>query len=109
MTLNITHAAIQRIKEICKQKSVEDHIILEISGGGCSGFQYQFKIEEQIPNIDFITNEADPLKVFMDEITKSFITEGCEIDYVNELLGQYFILKNPNATATCGCGTSFSI
>ena len=78
-----------------------------VEGGGCSGFSYKFDFADTI-NTDDIVIERDGAKVVIDEMSLPFL-DGSEIDYVNELIGASFKIHNPNATASCGCGTSFSV
>lgn len=78
-----------------------------VLGGGCSGFSYTFDFANEV-NDDDIVFERDNAKVVIDETSIPFL-EGCEIDYVNEIIGSSFKINNPNATASCGCGTSFSV
>ncbi len=78
-----------------------------VDGGGCSGFQYRFEFADT-PNPDDLILERDGARILIDEISQGFLADS-EIDYVQELIGAAFKIHNPNATAACGCGTSFSI
>ena len=78
-----------------------------VNGGGCSGFQYEFAITGERNDDDFVI-EKDGVTVLVDEISLNYLG-GSEIDYAEELIGAAFKIKNPNATASCGCGTSFSV
>ncbi|SUS08463.1 putative chaperone involved in Fe-S cluster assembly and activation; hesB-like [Candidatus Defluviicoccus seviourii] len=80
---------------------------IAVSGGGCSGFQYGFSLDDQCRDDDRVF-ENGGVRVIVDEMSLELI-RGSEIDYVDELIGAYFAVKNPNATATCGCGSSFSV
>lgn len=80
---------------------------IQISGGGCSGFQYGFALDDTVNEDDQIF-EAGDIKVIADETSLDLIN-GSELDYVEDLIGSYFALKNPNASSTCGCGSSFSV
>jgi iron-sulfur cluster insertion protein len=80
---------------------------IAVSGGGCSGFQYGFSLDDQRRDDDRLF-ETGGIKVVVDEVSLELI-RGAELDYVDDLIGAYFAVKNPNATATCGCGTSFSV
>lgn len=80
---------------------------LTVSGGGCSGFQYGFGFDGA-RNEDDVVFEQDGVRVVIDECSLELVA-GCRIDYVEELLGSYFQVSNPLATASCGCGTSFAI
>lgn len=77
-----------------------------VSGGGCAGFQYAFDFDDKTGEEDRLF-ERDGVRVVIDEISLDFLRQG-ELDYVEDLIGSYFSIKNPNATSTCGCGTSFS-
>jgi len=78
-----------------------------VSGGGCSGFQYGFSFDDTVRGDD-ITFEKDGVQVVIDETSLDLLA-GSEIDYVEELIGASFQIRNPNATSSCGCGNSFSV
>ncbi len=78
-----------------------------VNGGGCSGFQYAFEITRERADDD-LALERDGATVLIDSISLDFL-RGAEIDFVDDLIGQSFKIHNPNATASCGCGTSFSM
>ena len=80
---------------------------VSVSGGGCSGFQYNFTFD-QTRNEDDLIVEKDGVVVLVDSVSLPFV-EGSTLDFVDDLMGQSFRVANPNATAACGCGTSFSI
>ncbi|MGC6517951.1 MAG: iron-sulfur cluster insertion protein ErpA [Candidatus Puniceispirillaceae bacterium] len=102
----ITKAAAERIAMLQK---LEDAPFFRVSvdGGGCSGFQYKFDFDTQCHGED-LSFEAHGVTVLVDDMSIGFL-QGAELDYVEELIGSYFKVENPNATASCGCGTSFSI
>jgi iron-sulfur cluster assembly accessory protein len=105
-SITISQRAAQRIVEILR---AEDAALMRVSveGGGCSGFQYKFDlIKEGEP--DDILVERDGARVVVDPVSLGFV-KGSEIDFVEDLIGSSFKIKNPNITASCGCGTSFSI
>lgn len=77
-----------------------------ISGGGCSGFQYGFTFDEDV-NEDDTQIEKDGVTVLIDSMSIQYL-QGAEIDYKEDLSGSQFVIRNPNATTTCGCGSSFS-
>lgn len=77
-----------------------------VEGGGCSGFQYDIKLDE--PLDDDLILEKDGVKVLIDPVSLPFLTDSV-IDYTQELIGARFVIENPNATSSCGCGTSFSM
>lgn len=78
-----------------------------ISGGGCSGFQYGFTFDEEV-NDDDTTVENGGVTVLVDSMSIQYLT-GAEIDYKEDLSGSQFVIRNPNASTTCGCGSSFSV
>lgn len=80
---------------------------IAVSGGGCSGFQYGFSLDDQRRDDDHVFEDGG-VTVVVDAVSLDLI-RGAELDYVDDLMGAYFSVKNPNATATCGCGTSFSV
>ncbi len=108
ITVTMTASAAERIKLILsKDGNGASMLRVGVDGGGCSGFSYKFDFAETA-NDDDIVIERDGAKVVIDEMSLPFM-EGSELDYVNELIGSSFKIRNPNATAACGCGTSFSV
>ncbi len=77
-----------------------------VQGGGCSGFQYGFTFDEDV-NEDDTTMEKDGVTLLIDAMSYQYLV-GAEIDYKDDISGSQFVIKNPNATSTCGCGSSFS-
>ena len=106
INLNLTHAAATQIKRLTESENVP-YFRVRVDGGGCSGFQYKFDFETKIQSGDLEIN-AYGVKILVDDLSQQFL-ENAELDYVEELLGSFFKVSNPNATASCGCGTSFSI
>jgi iron-sulfur cluster insertion protein len=105
-SITLSERAARRIVEILR---AEDAALMRVSveGGGCSGFQYRFDLaQDRAP--DDIMIERDGARVVVDPISLGFV-RGAEIDFVDELIGASFKINNPNVTASCGCGTSFSI
>ena len=80
---------------------------VSVSGGGCAGFQYAFTFDEAV-NADDRVFARDGARVVIDEVSLELL-KGAEIDFVEDLLGSYFKIANPNATTSCGCGSSFSV
>ena len=99
----ITDRAFSRILEIGETKCLR----VAVEGGGCSGFQYDIKLEEIESDNDTVFKKFGA-KVVIDSVSLEFLT-GATIDYSEEIIGSKFVIKNPNATSSCGCGTSFSI
>ena len=108
LQLTITDSCARRIKEL-REMEGNDGLMLRIavSGGGCSGFLYGFNLDDQIAEDD-LTFEHGGVSVVVDEASFGLL-EGSEVDYKEELGGSFFQIVNPNATASCGCGASFSI
>ena len=102
----LTDAAKAQIATICKDNNVYA-VTLNMKGGGCAGFSYQFDLVKELDKGDLLLEE-NGAKVLIDEVSIPYL-EGSIIDYKNDLIGQSFEIKNPNATSSCGCGTSFSM
>ena len=79
-----------------------------VSGGGCSGFQYGFTFDEEQNDDDFEIALNDKWKMVVDAMSMQYL-QGAEIDYKDDINGSQFVIKNPNAQTTCGCGSSFSV
>lgn len=109
MTENVTlsDAAAKRISQIVATDAGKQALRVSVEGGGCSGFSYKFDLADA-PEADDIVIENGDAKVLIDSMSLIYMA-GSEIDFVDNLLGQSFQIKNPNAIASCGCGTSFSI
>jgi iron-sulfur cluster assembly accessory protein len=105
--INVTERAARRIKEIMASEPAGSMLRISVNGGGCSGFQYAFDVDRQRQEDD-ITVERDGATVLVDQISLQYM-EGATVDFVDDLIGQSFKIENPQATAGCGCGTSFSI
>jgi iron-sulfur cluster assembly accessory protein len=106
-SVTLTERAAQRIGEILKEEP--DGVMLRVSveGGGCSGFQYKFDLERS-KSADDLVLVRDGVVVLIDPVSVQYMA-GAEIDFVDDLIGASFKVKNPIATASCGCGTSFSV
>ena len=107
LPVTVSASAAAKINAIMAKEGFDKYLRVSVNGGGCSGFEYKFGFADA-PEDDDLVLERDGAKVVIDEISLEFLT-GSEIDYVNELIGAAFKIHNPNATANCGCGTSFSI
>lgn len=105
--ITLTTRAAARIKDITAREAGMSALRIAVNGGGCSGFQYEFKLEPSAADGDLVI-ERDGATALIDAMSQEFL-DGAEIDFVDDLMGQSFKIKNPNATASCGCGTSFSI
>jgi len=106
--ITITEAAQQKINELLAEEN-NPNIFLRtfVQGGGCSGMQYGFTFDEEINEDDF-NFETGAFKVVVDSMSMQYL-EGATIDYKDDLMGSSFSIKNPNATTSCGCGSSFSV
>ena len=107
LPVSLTASAARRILKIVAVEPQGTALRVSVSGGGCSGFQYGFDLTREREADDLIV-ERDGATVLIDPVSVEYMT-GSEIDFVDNLLGQSFQIRNPNATASCGCGTSFSI
>ena len=106
-TLAITDRAARRIGEILKTEPQGSMLRISVNGGGCSGFQYGFDIEADRQADDLLI-ERQGATVLVDETSLQYL-RGSVVDFVDDLIGQSFKIENPQATSSCGCGTSFSI
>ena len=106
-TVTLSEAAAKRIAAILGAEKDKSAMRVSVEGGGCSGFSYKFDLVEAA-NEDDLVLEKGNAKVLIDSLSLVYMG-GSEIDFVDNLLGQSFQIKNPNAVASCGCGTSFSI
>jgi len=105
--VTLTERAARRVARILSKEAEGSALRVSISGGGCSGFQYVFDIDATRAPDDFVI-EAPGATVLIDAISLPYM-EGSEIDFVDDLIGQSFQIRNPLATASCGCGTSFAL
>jgi iron-sulfur cluster insertion protein len=104
----LTESAVQRIAVLKIQEQADKALLrIAVSGGGCSGFQYGFSFDDQKNEDDFVF-ERDGVGVVVDEVSLDLLN-GAEIDFVEDLMGAAFQIRNPNAASSCGCGNSFSI
>ena len=107
-SVSLSASAAKRIAHLIEQDGAPDLMLrVAVSGGGCSGFQYGFSFDDAV-NPEDLTFSRDDVTVVIDEVSLGLLS-GPEIDYVEELIGAAFQINNPQATASCGCGASFSI
>lgn len=106
-TISLTDAAARRIAAIVARDAEKTALRVSVEGGGCSGFSYKFDLVNDRADDDIII-EKNNARVLIDSMSVMYM-EGSEIDFVDNLMGQSFQIKNPNAVASCGCGTSFAI
>jgi iron-sulfur cluster assembly accessory protein len=105
--ITLTERAARRINEIMATEPQGSMLRISVNGGGCSGFQYAFDVDAARQDQDLVV-EKDGATVLVDDVSIQYI-DGSVIDFVDDLMGQSFKIENPHATASCGCGTSFSL
>lgn len=106
--LKISEGAVARVRELLAEKGEPGlRLRVFIQGGGCSGFQYGFQFEEE-EGEDDVAIERGGVRVVVDMLSLQYLG-GAEIDYLDDIMGSRFLVNNPNAQTTCGCGSSFSI
>ena len=106
-SVSLSAAAAARVRKVLASESEGAILRVAVDGGGCSGFQYSFKVVGAFEPDDLVVRR-DGAIVVVDPISLDYM-RGSEIDFVDDLIGQSFKIHNPNATASCGCGTSFAI
>ncbi|HKH34747.1 MAG TPA: iron-sulfur cluster insertion protein ErpA [Beijerinckiaceae bacterium] len=105
--LVLSERAARRINEIMAGEPSGSMLRISVNGGGCSGFQYAFEVDRSRQEDDILI-ERDGARVLVDQVSLQYM-DGSTIDFVDDLIGQSFKIENPHATASCGCGTSFSM
>jgi len=104
----LTERAIAKVKEFSESEAIgHNSIRVSVKGGGCSGFQYAFDVERSRAEDD-VAVTRDGATLLVDPVSLEML-KGAELDFVDDLMGQSFRVKNPNAVASCGCGVSFSV
>lgn len=103
----LTAAAAKRVAEILAAEPGAMALRVEVLAGGCSGLQYKFDLTDKAAPEDLVIEQAGAT-VFVDPVSLDFLA-GAKLDFLDTLMGAHFAVKNPNATASCGCGTSFSV
>lgn len=107
--ITVTESAAGKIKDLLAEENKSDSgLRVFVQGGGCSGFQYGLMIEEAGGGVGDQTFESNGIKLFVDPVSLSYL-KGAEVDFVDTITGGGFTIKNPNATSTCGCGSSFNV
>ncbi len=105
--ITLTNSAIRRITEVLQKENEGSFLRIRVDSGGCSGFQYAFNVEHE-KFADDITIQENQAVVVVDKVSLDLI-QGAILDFVQDLSGSKFVLLNPNATTSCGCGNSFSV
>ena len=106
-TFSVSESACKRITTLLQEEAAGTMLRVSVSGGGCSGFQYGFSFDEERAEDD-IAVENDGVTLLVDPLSFQYLM-GAEVDYSESLQGAQFVIRNPNASTTCGCGSSFSI
>jgi iron-sulfur cluster assembly accessory protein len=104
---HVSERAARRIAEIVASQGGDAALRVEVQGGGCSGLRYEFDLDRETRPDDIVIERAGA-RVLVDTTSLEFLG-GAELDYTDALMGAHFAVKNPNASASCGCGTSFSV
>lgn len=104
----VTDSAIARVAEILAGTPDRNALRISVEGGGCSGFSYKYDLVDEEPGSDDMVIERDGARIYVDEMSLIYMG-GSQLDFVDNLMGQAFQIDNPNAVASCGCGTSFSV
>ena len=105
--VTVTDAAFARVAKVLEGEPEMSALRVSVEGGGCSGFSYKFDLTNQ-QNPDDVVYEKNGTTILIDELSLVYMG-GSVVDFVDDLIGQSFQIKNPNAVASCGCGTSFSV
>ncbi len=107
MAITLTERAAQEIRALLEEQGIPNASLrVWVAGGGCSGLQYQMAIDDAEPEPDDLIFESHGVRIYVDNLSIQYM-DGSSIDYVEDMLGGGFKIDNPNAIATCGCGSSF--
>ncbi|MBO0902213.1 iron-sulfur cluster insertion protein ErpA [Jiella sonneratiae] len=105
--VTLSDKAAKRISSILRSAEDGQSLRISVEGGGCSGFSYKYDLTDDREDDDLVI-EKDGARVLIDQVSLVYL-EGAVVDFVDDLMGQSFQIRNPNAVASCGCGTSFSV
>ncbi|MGV3575578.1 MAG: HesB/IscA family protein [Devosia sp.] len=106
--VTLSDRAAKRVSRILSKEPTGTVLRISVAGGGCSGFQYEYNLVQETANEDDLVLQKGDATVLIDSLSLEFMG-GSEIDFTDDLIGQAFQIKNPNAVASCGCGTSFAV
>ncbi len=109
--VTITNSAIDKVSEIMKEDNLDCMLRVFVQGGGCSGFQYGFTFDEEQNDDDFLIEKNSgntQVRIVVDSMSMQYL-QGATIDFKEDLNGSQFVISNPNAKTTCGCGSSFEV
>ena len=104
----LTDRAAKRVARILSAEPEGTVLRVSVEGGGCSGFQYRYDLVQEAPAEDDLVLERNGAVVLVDSLSLQYM-QGSQIDFVDDLIGQSFQIRNPNSVASCGCGTSFAL
>jgi len=107
-TVTVTEAALKRVAAILADTPDKSALRISVEGGGCSGFSYKYDLVDEAPEKDDLVFNGHGADIYIDQMSLMYMG-GSEVDFVDNLMGQSFEIKNPNAVASCGCGTSFTV
>ena len=107
-SINFTEAASLKVKELIEEEGDSSlSLRVYITGGGCSGFQYAFAFDDEVKDDDMVFTK-NQVRLLVDGMSFQYLV-GADVDYKDDIEGAYFVIRNPNAKTTCGCGSSFSV
>ena len=107
--ITVTEAAFNQIRQVQVEENTTSPLRVFVQGGGCSGFQYAFTFEDDAPGTDdFVIEGSAGTRVLVDAMSMNLLS-GAEIDFKRDRMSSQFVIRNPNVTNTCGCGSSFSV
>lgn len=107
-SINITESCVEKVADLLAEENNPDlKLRVFVQGGGCSGFQYGFTFDDAVNEDDFVI-EKSAVKILIDSMSYQYLV-GSTVDYKEDVMGSQFVIQNPNAETTCGCGSSFSV
>ena len=107
-SINITESCVEKVADLLAEENNPDlKLRVFVQGGGCSGFQYGFTFDDAVNEDDFVI-EKSTVKILIDSMSYQYLV-GSTVDYKEDVMGSQFVIQNPNAETTCGCGSSFSV
>ena len=107
-TIKVTDSAFKRVAKILADTPEKSALRISVEGGGCSGFSYKYDLIDEKPAKDDLVFSGHGADIYIDQMSLLYMG-GSEVDFVDNLMGQSFEIRNPNAVASCGCGTSFFV
>jgi iron-sulfur cluster insertion protein len=105
LNLTATESALEKIRDIVAEE--DKQVRLSVEGGGCAGFNYKFMLDSDLNMDDFACDIGTNIKIIIDAMSAQYL-DGSEIDYKEEFMNNRFVVNNPNAVSSCGCGSSFN-